>query len=335
MGTLLAIEDLVVNFYTYRGVVKALDGINLVIHQGETVGLVGETGCGKSVTARAIIRLIDNPGRIEGGRILLEGLDLLSLPDPEMRKIRGRKISYIFQEPKKALDPTATVGSQMEEAIIMATGSTQERARGLAGQILAKVGLADPQRVLRSYSFELSGGMAQRIMIGMAVSGHPQLVIADEPTSALDVSIQAQILKLLQQLSADFGSSLLLITHNLGIAAENCDRIAVMYAGRIVEVGPVEAVFDTPAHPYTVGLLEALPGEDKQKLVPIPGMVPDLIFPPPGCRFSNRCSFQSQTCQQERPPALEVGEGHWVSCTSPRFAGTGEKPISGGALHGR
>jgi len=335
MGTLLAIEDLVVNFYTYRGVVKALDGINLVIHQGETVGLVGETGCGKSVTARAIIRLIDNPGRIEGGRILLEGLDLLSLPDPEMRKIRGRKISYIFQEPKKALDPTATVGSQMEEAIIMATGSTQERARGLAGQILAKVGLADPQRVLRSYSFELSGGMAQRIMIGMAVSGHPQLVIADEPTSALDVSIQAQILKLLQQLSADFGSSLLLITHNLGIAAENCDRIAVMYAGRIVEVGPVEAVFGTPAHPYTVGLLEALPGEDKQKLVPIPGMVPDLIFPPPGCRFSNRCSFQSQTCQQERPPALEVGEGHWVSCTSPRFAGTGEKPISGGALHGR
>lgn len=335
MGTLLAIEDLVVNFYTYRGVVKALDGINLVIHQGETVGLVGETGCGKSVTARAIIRLIDNPGRIEGGRILLEGLDLLSLPDPEMRKIRGRKISYIFQEPKKALDPTATVGSQMEEAIIMATGSTQERARGLAGQILAKVGLADPQRVLRSYSFELSGGMAQRIMIGMAVSGHPQLVIADEPTSALDVSIQAQILKLLQQLSADFGSSLLLITHNLGIAAENCDRIAVMYAGRIVEVGPVEAVFGAPAHPYTVGLLEALPGEDKQKLVPIPGMVPDLIFPPPGCRFSNRCSFQSQTCQQERPPALEVGEGHWVSCTSPRFAGTGEKPISGGALHGR
>jgi oligopeptide/dipeptide ABC transporter ATP-binding protein len=335
MGMLLAIEDLVVNFYTYRGVVKALDGINLVINQGETVGLVGETGCGKSVTARAIIRLIDNPGRIEGGRILLEGLDLLSLPDAEMRKVRGRKISYIFQEPKKALDPTATVGAQMEEAIIMATGSSQTQARGLAGQILAKVGLADPQRVLQSYSFELSGGMAQRIMIGMAVSGHPQLVIADEPTSALDVSIQAQILKLLQQLSADFGSSLLLITHNLGIAAENCDRIAVMYAGRIVEVGPVEAVFGTPAHPYTVGLLEALPGEDKEKLVPIPGMVPDLIFPPPGCRFSNRCPLQSDACRVERPPALEVGEGHWVSCTSPRFAGTGEKPISGGALHGR
>lgn len=335
MGTLLAIENLVVNFYTYRGVVKALDGINLVIHQGETVGLVGETGCGKSVTARAIIRLIDNPGRIEGGRILLEGLDLLSLPDAEMRKIRGRKISYIFQEPKKALDPTATVGAQMEEAIIMATGSSQTQARGLAGQILAKVGLADPQRVLQSYSFELSGGMAQRIMIGMAVSGHPQLVIADEPTSALDVSIQAQILKLLQQLSTDFGSSLLLITHNLGIAAENCDRIAVMYAGRIVEIGPVEAVFGAPAHPYTVGLLEALPGEDKEKLVPIPGMVPDLIFPPPGCRFSNRCAFQSDACRLERPPALVVGEGHWVSCISPRFAGSGEKPISGGALHGR
>ena len=329
MGTLLAIEDLVVNFYTYRGVVKALDGINLVINQGETLGLVGETGCGKSVTARAIIRLIDNPGKIEGGRILLEGLDLLSLPDPEMRKIRGRKISFIFQEPKKALDPTATVGAQMEEAVLMATGSSQEQARTSARQILEQVGLADPRRVLESYSFELSGGMAQRIMIGMAVSGHPQLIIADEPTSALDVSIQAQILKLLQQLSIDFGSSLLLITHNLGIAAENCDRIAVMYAGRIVEVGPVEAVFGTPAHPYTVGLLEALPGEDKQKLVPIQGMVPDLIFPPPGCRFSNRCQLQSDACLRERPPTLEVGEGHWVSCYSPLKSGSGE------AFHGR
>jgi len=169
----------------------------------------------------------------------------------------------------------------------------------------------------------------------MAVSGHPQLVIADEPTSALDVSIQAQILKLLQQLSADFGSSLLLITHNLGIAAENCDRMAVMYAGRIVEVGPVEAVFGAPAHPYTVGLLEALPGEDKEKLVPIPGMVPDLIFPPPGCRFSNRCSFQSEACRQDRPPALEVGEGHWVSCYSPFLNRSGGNPISGEAPHGR
>ena len=335
MGTLLAIEDLVVNFYTYRGVVKALDGINLVINRGETVGLVGETGCGKSVTARAIIRLIDNPGKIEGGRILLEGLDLLSLPEPEMRKVRGRKISFIFQEPKKALDPTATVGAQMEEAVIMATGSSQEKARELSFRILGKVGLADAQRVLESYSFELSGGMAQRIMIGMAVSGHPQLVIADEPTSALDVSIQAQILKLLQQLSADFGSSLLLITHNLGIAAENCDRIAVMYAGRIVEVGPVEAVFGAPAHPYTVGLLEALPGEDKEKLVPIPGMVPDLIFPPPGCRFSNRCSLQSGACRQDRPPALEVGEGHLVSCYSPFLNRSGGNPISGEAPHGR
>ncbi len=335
MGTLLDIEDLVVNFYTYRGVVKALDGINLVINQEETVGLVGETGCGKSVTARAIIRLIDEPGKIESGRILLEGLDLLSLPDPEMRKIRGRKISFIFQEPKKALDPTATVGAQMEEAIIMATGSGPEQARTLAGQILVKVGLADPQRVLESYSFELSGGMAQRIMIGMAVAGHPQLVIADEPTSALDVSIQAQILKLLQQLSSDFGSSLLLITHNLGIAAENCDRIAVMYAGRIVEVGPVEAVFGHPVHPYTVGLLQALPGEDKQKLVPIPGMVPDLIFPPPGCRFSNRCSLQSIACRQDRPVALEVGKGHWVSCHSPLLNKSGGNPTSGEAGHGR
>ncbi len=334
MEPLLAIEDLVVHFHTYRGVVKALDGINLVIRRGETVGLVGETGCGKSVTARAVIRLIDSPGRVEGGRILLEGRDLLTLPEPEMRKIRGRKISFIFQEPKKALDPTATVGAQMEEALIMAGGSSREQARNLSSRILSQVGLADPLRVLDSYSFELSGGMAQRVMIGMAVSGRPQLVIADEPTSALDVSIQAQILKLLQQLSADFGSSLLLITHNLGIAAENCHRIAVMYAGRIVEVGPVDAVFSHPAHPYTVGLMEALPGEDREKLVPIPGMVPDLIFPPPGCRFSNRCSIPSEACRRDRPPALEVGEGHWVSCYTPLLNPPGEYPQSGRAFDG-
>ena len=251
MEILLHIKDLKVNFYTYRGVVKALDGIDLTIHKRESLGLVGETGCGKSVTARSIIRLIDSPGRIESGRILLNGTDILSLNEAELRTIRGRKISFIFQEPKKALDPTATVGDQLMEAIKIAREISTKDAYDEAAILLQKVGLADAHRLLKSYSFELSGGMAQRVMIGMAICGSPQLVIADEPTSALDVSVQSQILKLLDELLREYGSSLLLITHDLGVAAENCDNIAVMYAGNIVEYGTVDTVFNHPAHPYT------------------------------------------------------------------------------------
>ena len=263
METLLQIRDLIVNFYTYRGIVKALDGINLTIQRRESMGLVGETGCGKSVTARSIMRLIDTPGRIESGQIRLNGTDLLTVNDKEMRSIRGRRISFIFQEPKKALDPTATVGSQLLEAIRIAKGCSAKDARDAARDLLKKVGLADTGRLLKSYSFELSGGMAQRVMIGMAICGSPQLVIADEPTSALDVSVQAQILRLLDDLYKEYGSSLLLITHDLGVAAENCDKIAVMYAGRIVEIGAVADVFSKPAHPYTAMLLAALPTLDR------------------------------------------------------------------------
>ena len=314
METLLEISDLKVNFYTYRGIVKALDGINLAIQRRESMGLVGETGCGKSVTARSIMRLIDAPGRIEGGQIRLNGTDLLTVSDKEMRSIRGRRISFIFQEPKKALDPTATVGSQLLEAIRIAKDCSTKDARDAAREILRKVGLADTERLMKSYSFELSGGMAQRVMIGMAICGSPQLVIADEPTSALDVSVQAQILRLLDNLYKEYGSSLLLITHDLGVAAENCDKIAVMYAGRIVEVGAVGDVFNKPAHPYTAKLLAALPTMDRDTLVSIPGMVPDLIHPPPGCRFSNRCDYQQGECTKAPPPLTELEEGHFVAC---------------------
>lgn len=314
MEKLLQIRDLKVNFYTYRGIVKALDGINLSIQRRESMGLVGETGCGKSVTARSIMRLIDAPGRIEGGQIFLNGTDLLTVNDKEMRSIRGRIISFIFQEPKKALDPTATVGRQLLEAIRIVKECSANDAHDAARDLLKKVGLADTERLMKSYSFELSGGMAQRVMIGMAICGSPQLVIADEPTSALDVSVQAQILRLLDDLYKEYGSSLLLITHDLGVAAENCDKIAVMYAGRIVEVGAVGDVFNKPAHPYTAKLLAALPTMDRDTLVSIPGMVPDLIHPPPGCRFSNRCDYQNGVCTQVTPPMAEIGEGHFVAC---------------------
>lgn len=317
METLLQIVDLKVNFYTYRGIVKALDGICLTIHRKESVGLVGETGCGKSVTARSIMRLIDAPGRIESGQILMNGMDLLTLNESAMRSIRGRKISFIFQEPKKALDPTAAVGDQLVEAIRIARGISTKLARGAARNLLQKVGLADIDRLMKSYSFELSGGMAQRVMIGMAICGSPRLVIADEPTSALDVSVQAQILRLLDGLYKEYGSSLLLITHDLGVAAENCDKIAVMYAGNIVEYGIVNRLFNQPAHPYTAKLLAALPSTERDELVSIPGMVPDLIYPPPGCRFSNRCDRQQEACTKTKPPMREVSEGHFVSCYHP------------------
>ena len=317
MEVLLQIKDLKVNFYTYRGIVKALDGIHLTIHRRESVGLVGESGCGKSVTARSIMRLIDAPGRIEGGRILLNGTDMLRFNESEMRAIRGRKISFIFQEPKKALDPTATVGDQLVEAIRIAESSSPKEAWETARGLLQKVGLADTDRLMKSYSFELSGGMAQRVMIGMAICGSPLLVIADEPTSALDVSVQAQILRLLDELYKEYGSSLLLITHDLGVAAENCDKIAVMYAGCIVEYGAVETVFNRPAHPYTAKLLAASPSIDRETLVSIPGMVPDLIYPPPGCRFSNRCDYRREDCSQAKPLLTAVEEGHVAACYHP------------------
>ncbi len=316
MEQLLDVRDLKINFYTYRGVVKALEGVQFSIKQGESVGLVGETGCGKSVTARAIMGFVEPPGRIESGEIFLENDNLLAFSEREMRRIRGRKISFIFQEPKKALDPTATVGAQLMEAATVARGVDREAARALALETLGQVGLGDAARVMDSYSFELSGGMAQRVMIAMGMVGGSRLMIADEPTSALDVSIQAQILRLLRDIRKTQNSALLLITHDLGVAAENCDRIIVMYAGRIVESGPVREIFRDPAHPYTVKLLNALPAPGKTRLEAIPGMVPDLVDPPAGCRFSNRCDRASEGCSQ-LPPLTDVGPGHQVACIHP------------------
>jgi peptide/nickel transport system ATP-binding protein len=314
---LLEIRNLQINFYTYRGVVKALQGINLELRAGESMGLVGETGCGKSVTARAVIGFVEPPGRIEAGEILLEGNDLLKCDKNEMRSVRGRKISFIFQEPKKALDPTARIASQLIEAATTARGIDARAAHQLVLDTLQQVGLGDAERVMRSYSFELSGGMAQRVMIAMAVLGGSRLIIADEPTSALDVSIQAQILRLLSEIRTSQGSALLLITHDLGVAAENCDRICVMYAGRIVEMGPVADIFASPAHPYTNKLLRALPAPGKSTLESIPGMVPDLVDPPPGCRFSNRCDRASERCTASLPRMEMIMEGHFAACFHP------------------
>ena len=317
MEELLQIRDLFVNFYTYRGAVKALNGISLNIRKSESMGLVGETGCGKSVTARSIVKLIDFPGVIESGQVFFEGKDLLALSEAGLRKVRGKQISFIFQEPKKALDPTSRVGNQLMEAIQKARPVSRQKAGDICSDILNQVGLADPHRIMNSYSFELSGGMAQRVMIGMAVCGKPKLIIDDEPTSAQDVSVQAKIIRLIGNLTAKYGSSLLLITHDLGLAAENCDRIAVMYAGNIVEVGAVEKVFNQPRHPYTVGLLKALPSLEADRLFSIPGTVPDLICPPPGCHFSPRCSWKADQCSKESPPFKEISEGHGVACFCP------------------
>jgi peptide/nickel transport system ATP-binding protein len=322
MEKLLEIKDLVVNFYTYRGVVKALNGVNLTIHKAESVGLVGESGCGKSATAKSIIQLLDSPGKIESGQISFEGTDLLTLSKSELKKIRGKQISFIFQEPKKALDPTSKVGDQLIEAIQIARSVSKKEARDICPDILNQVGLADVQRIMRSYSFELSGGMAQRIMIGMAICGYPKLLIADEPTSALDVSVQAQIIRLIDDLAKKYASSLMLITHDLGLAAENCEKIAVMYAGNVVELGPVEEVFGKPTHPYTIGLLHALPTRDSNTLATIPGIVPDLIYPPPGCRFSTRCTRMDERCSRESPPFRKIGPEHFVACFYPTVEGT-------------
>jgi peptide/nickel transport system ATP-binding protein len=317
MEKILDIRNLLVNFYTYRGIVRALNGINLTINKAESVGLVGESGCGKSATAKSIINLVDSPGKIEGGQIIFEGQDLLTLSEYELKKIRGRQISFIFQEPKKALDPTSKVGDQLIEAIQIARSISKKEAEKICPDILNQVGLADFQRIMKSYSFELSGGMAQRIMIGMAICGSPKFIIADEPTSALDVSVQAQIIRLLDELAKRYDSSLMLITHDLGLAAENCEKIAVMYAGNIVEFGTVDMVFGNPAHHYTKGLLNSLPTPETKVLYNIPGMVPDLIYPPAGCRFSTRCDNKKDTCGQNFPPLREIEKGHHVSCFYP------------------
>ena len=324
--TILKVENLKTYFYTYEGVVKALEGINFELKKGKTLGMVGETGCGKSVTALSIMNLIpDPPGKIIDGKVVFRGNDLLKLSGKEIRKIRGKDISMIFQEPMMALNPVYAIGDQISEALLLHDVELRDvkdkrekkkKAMLKAHSALRLVGISDPERMCKSYPHELSGGMCQRAMIAMAMACNPSLLIADEPTTALDVTIQAQILELMKKLVNDFGSSVLLITHNLGVVAETCDDVAVMYAGRIVEQGNVIDVFKHPQHPYTIGLMGAIPTveEKKDRIATIPGSVPNLISPPSGCRFHPRCSRAMKICSKKVPKLLEVKEGHKVAC---------------------
>ena len=315
-NSLLDIRNLKTYFYTYKGVVKALEGVNLRIGANEILGLVGETGCGKTVTGLSILRLIDSPGKIIGGEIVFGGEDLLKLSENEMsERIRGKKISMIFQEPRSSLNPTYTVGSQISEAIRLHQRVDKREAMRRAVSILRQTGMPDPERIAGEYPHELSGGMAQRAMIAMALSCDPELLIADEPTSSLDVTIEAQILELIKDLISQFRASVLLITHDLGIVAETCDKVAVMYAGNVIEYGDVRDIFKRHKHPYTEGLLNSVPKlKISGELYTIEGTVPNLITPPTGCRFHPRCPEARKKCSELKPPNVEVESGHFVSC---------------------
>ena len=323
---LLRIDDLRVWFGTRAGDVRAVDGVDLTIGPGEIVGLVGESGSGKSVTARSIMRLVPMPpGRVVSGRILFDGQDLLQISEREMERLRGGRISMIFQDPMTFLNPLFTAGDQVEEAIRQHQHLSKPAARDETLRLFRQVGIPSPEARLNAYPHQLSGGLRQRVMIAMALSSRPELLIADEPTTALDVTIQAQILALLRDLQQEFGMSILLITHDLGVVAEMCDRVAVMYAGRVVENSGIEALFDNPQHPYTLGLMGAAPRPDvpDQAPIPIPGAPPDMAHPPSGCPFHPRCRFAEAVCKVDVPPLRETAPGHWAACHfagSPRIA---------------
>lgn len=313
-GSLVDISRLRVIFHTYRGTIKALNGVELWLNEEERLGVVGETGCGKSVTALSIMRLIEQPGEIIDGQIWFNGKDLLQLSEDEMDKVRGRQISMIFQEPIAALNPVFKVGFQIAETIAHSQGISISDAHTQVKEALEMVGL-DWQRTIDLYAHELSGGMAQRVMIAMALAVKPKLLIADEPTSALDVTIQAQILELLDKLVSVGKNAVILITHDLGIASEFCDRVAVMYAGNVIEVAPSQEIFNEPLHPYTKGLIDSIPIVGRAKeLTGIAGVVPDLVDPPPGCRFHPRCKHKFDKCYVELPELVQIKTNHYVAC---------------------
>jgi peptide/nickel transport system ATP-binding protein len=315
---LLEVENLHVHFVTTRGVVRAVEGISYKVKPGETVALVGESGCGKSVSSLAIMRLLARPaGRVVAGRILFQGRNLLDLPEDEMRKIRGRDIAMIFQEPMTSLNPVLTIGFQIMEPLLIHLGVSEAAARARAMDLLKLVGIPDPERRLDQYPHQFSGGMRQRVMIAIALSCNPKLIIADEPTTALDVTIQAQILKLMKDLSRELGIALVIITHNLGVVARYADRVNVMYAARLVEQGTAGAVFAKPLHPYTVGLLRSVPRLDRprdRKLETIEGLPPNLLDPPPGCRFAPRCPARLDACVAAPPPLIEAEPHRYSAC---------------------
>ncbi|MBW1699440.1 MAG: ABC transporter ATP-binding protein [Deltaproteobacteria bacterium] len=305
----LNVKDLTTCFFTDIGVATAVDRISFSVSQGDTLGIVGESGCGKSVTALTIMQLIPQPpGKIASGQVIFDGIDLLQLPDKQMRQIRGRKISMIFQDPMTSLNPVFKVGDQISEVIRLHQKLSKKESLNRAVELFKRVGIPSPEKRVHEYPHQLSGGMRQRTMIAMAISCHPKLMIADEPTTALDVTIQAQILNVLQDLKENIGSSIILITHDLGVIAETAQNVIVMYAGKIVEYAPVEDLFENPCHPYTVGLMHSVPSleQDTEKLPVIPGLVPSLFEIPPGCAFNNRCDHASKRCLNEEPPLIDV-----------------------------
>jgi len=318
MNPLLQVRDLKTYFYTEAAVVKAVDGISYELKEGETLGLVGESGCGKSVSALSILRLIPNPpGRIIGGDVLFEGRDLLKMTEDEIQDIRGNRIAMIFQEPMTSLNPVLTIGLQIGEALELHRGLDRKEAREEVLRLLKMVGIPDAERRTDDYPHQFSGGMRQRVMIAMALSCNPKLLIADEPTTAVDVTIQAQLLEIIKELTSRLGTAVILITHNLGVVARYVNRMAVMYAGRIVESGPAVEVYGHPRHPYTIGLLASVPRLDqprKERLVPIDGQPPDLTCLPAGCSFFPRCSCPLEKCSHERPELRPVGIDHYAAC---------------------
>ncbi|MBF0442322.1 MAG: ABC transporter ATP-binding protein [Oligoflexales bacterium] len=317
LENILEVRNLKVEFETERKKLVAVDGNCFDIRKGKTTGLVGESGCGKSVSAFSIMRLIPNPpGRIVGGEVNFEGRDILKIPIDEMRKIRGKEISMIFQEPMTSLNPVSTVKRQLCEIFEIHYGYREKESVQKATEMLSLVGIPSPEKRLRSYPHELSGGMRQRVMIAMALSCSPKILIADEPTTALDVTIQAQILKLMNDLKKNIGMSTIFITHDLGVVAEMCDEVIVMYAGKIVEVSPVMDLFEKPLHPYTKGLMDSIPKrgitKNEGRLPTIDGMVPDLFTPPPGCRFADRCQRRKEACDKCEPELSVMGSGDSV-----------------------
>jgi len=319
----LSLRDLKTHFFTRRGVAKAVDGVSLDLHPGKTLGVVGESGSGKTVTSLSILRLVPPPGRIVSGEILLEGRNLAMLPEDDLRGIRGKQISMVFQDPMSSLNPFLTIGDQIAETLLVhkrphETLSRREALRR-AAEILGKVGIPDPESRLSEFPHRFSGGMRKRVMIAMALISNPKVLIADEPTTALDVTIQAQVLDLFERIKSEFGTSILLITHNLGIVAGIADHVAVMYAGKVVEYAPTEELFRHPRHPYTLALLKAVPrpGDPNQTVAPIPGSPPDLMHLPSGCSFYDRCPFHEDRCREEAPPLAPVvsrESGHLARC---------------------
>ncbi|MFY9175973.1 MAG: ABC transporter ATP-binding protein [Caldicoprobacterales bacterium] len=316
MSKLLEVKDLKTYFYTDKGVVKAVDGVSFTIEKGQTVGLVGESGCGKSITSMSILKLLDENGKIVDGSILLEGKNIVNMNDDEIRHIRGNEISMIFQEPMTSLNPVQKIADQIMEPIILHQGLDKNEARKVAIEMLELVGIPRAAEVANDYPHQLSGGMRQRVMIAMALACRPKLLIADEPTTALDVTIQAQILHLMNDLKEKTNTAILLITHDLGVVAQMADYVIVMYSGKVVETAPVKELFANPKHPYTKGLLASIPSldEEKDRLYTIPGVVPNPMELPDGCYFAPRCEYARPECRKYMPGITGVNENHEVRC---------------------